>query len=214
MIENVAPLTEACECMACESCGPNCPSEETKSHTLTHAELEFKALGYIPLSEEQEDGPNKWIQENVMELLKVFANQGHSGSSAPFCVDYFEKLAMHKPLTPLTGEDWEWVEVGTNVFQNKRLSKVFKQPDRFDGQAYDIEGKIFWNWYTSKVTGEKFKSFFSSGDSFVPIEFPYTPNTEYIEVDPDWECECGGHLTLDYDDLKLIKTCIRCGKIT
>ena len=70
-----------------------------------HAEREFRALGYKPV--DQEEGPNKWIQENVMELLEVFSKQGHSGMSAPVCVRYFEKLALLEPLSPLTGEDWE-----------------------------------------------------------------------------------------------------------
>ena len=47
-----------------------------KGNTVRHAEREFVAAGYTPLDQEQEDGPNKWIQENVLELLEVFARQG------------------------------------------------------------------------------------------------------------------------------------------
>ena len=68
------------------------------SDYVNHAKAEFKKLGYIPLDQEQEEGPNKWIQENVLELLDVFSKQGHSGFSAPYCIDMFQKLALFKPL--------------------------------------------------------------------------------------------------------------------
>lgn len=135
-----------------------------------HAKMEFKAAGYIPLDQEQEDGPNKWIQENVLELLDVFSAQGHSGFSAPYCVRMFEKLALHKPLTPLTGEDWEWTEVGEGQYQNKRCSHVFKNDE--DG-VYDIEGR---------VSVEYSGSAFSSKESFVPVTFPYTPSSEFVYI--------------------------------
>src|SRR3990167_8393513 len=96
------------------------------SNLIEHAKEEFKILGYKPLEENPEDDPNKWIQENVLELLEVFSKQGHSGSSAPFCVDYFKRLAAFEPLSPIKCDDSEWVEVGEGTFQNKRLSSVFK----------------------------------------------------------------------------------------
>ena len=147
-----------------------------------HAEMEFRALGYKPI--DQEEGPNKWIQEDVMELLEVFSKQGHSGMSAPVCVMCFEKLALFEPLSPLTGEDWEWAEVGEGAFQNRRLSEVFKDKDRFDGQPYHIRAVVFWEWVEG--TDEdgnpyQFKSYYTCADSFRPIEFPYTPTTEYVE---------------------------------
>lgn len=145
-----------------------------KGNTVRHAEREFLAAGYIPLDQEQEDGPNKWIQENVLELLEVFSRQGHSGFSAPYAVDVFRKLAMHEPLVPLSGADDEWNEVGEGVFQNNRCSHVFKDKDRFNGQAYDINGRIF---------REPDGACYTSGDSCVPVTFPYTPKREYVDVD-------------------------------
>ena len=40
------------------------------SNFINHAKREFLAVGYIPLDQDQEDGPNKWIQENILELPK------------------------------------------------------------------------------------------------------------------------------------------------
>lgn len=141
------------------------------SNLIEYAKREFLALGYKSI-DEAEDGPDKWIQQNVLELLRVFSEQGHSGSSAPYCIGVFEKLAMYEPLGPLTGEDNEWHEASAGVFQNKRCFHVFKQADRFDGQAYDLNGRIF----------RKNDSSYTNEDSMVPVTFPYTPMVEYVDV--------------------------------
>jgi hypothetical protein len=101
----------------------------------------------------------------------------------------FKKLAMFEPLIPLTGEDWEWTEVSAGVFQNKRCSRVFKQADRFDGQAYDIDARVFYEWNERELDPDeegypgkrRFKGHYTSRDSMVPVTFPYTPSTEYVE---------------------------------
>ena len=143
------------------------------SNLIDHAKREFLAIGYTPLDKEQEDGPDKWIQEAVLELLQVFSNQGHSGSSAPYCIGYFSKLAAFEPLVPLIGSDDEWNECSAGVFQNRRCSHVFKSADRFNGQAYDINGKVF---------REPDGCCYTSAEIAVPITFPYSPKTEYVAV--------------------------------
>lgn len=132
-----------------------------------HAEREFKAIGYD--LNDTEDGPNKWIMENLFELLEVFDKQGHSGSSAPYCVNAFKKLALFEPLGPLTGADDEWMEVSDGMWQNVRCSHVFKEGD----QAYDINGKMF-----RELNG----SCYTNRDSRVYVSFPYIPTTQYVNV--------------------------------
>lgn len=150
------------------------------SNLKNHALMEFRAAGWCDESGKFDDEMQEAICNHVLKLLEVFADEGHSGSSAPYAVNVFKTLAMFEPLVPLTGEDWEWNEVHDGVFQNKRCSHVFKQADRFDGQAYDIDGIIFYDWYTNN-NGEKIKSYFTSKESCVPITFPYTPTKEYKE---------------------------------
>jgi len=151
------------------------------SNLHAHALMEFKAAGWLDGTGAYRDEMQAAICGHVLTLLKVFADEGHSGSTAPYAVNMFKKLAMFEPLVPLTGEDWEWHEASEGVFQNKRCSRVFKQADRFNGQAYDIDGRVFYEWYTDKETGEKYKSHYTSRDSLVPVTFPYTPSTEYVE---------------------------------
>lgn len=157
------------------------------SNYKDYALREFRAAGWCNEYGVFKDEMQKSICEHVMKLLDVFSDEGHSGSSAPYAVDLFSKLALYKPVAPLTGEDWEWEEISigdgsvdsVSVHQNKRCSTVFKQSDRFNGKPYYLDGKVFWEWYTGE-DGIIRKSYFTSGDSLVPIEFPYTPHTEYV----------------------------------
>lgn len=146
------------------------------SNLHKHALAEFRAAGWTDADGKFEDEMQEDICKHVLELLKVFADEGHSGNTAPYTVNMFKKLAMFEPLVPLTGEDWEWNECGNGVFQNKRCSRVFKQADRFNGQAYDIEGRVF-----REPTG----ACYTGAESRVPVTFPYTPKTEYVDVSGD-----------------------------
>lgn len=153
------------------------------SNLQKHAIQEFMAAGWLNETGKYSDEMQEMICKHVLKLIEVFSEEGHSGSTAPYAISMFQKLASFEPIAPLTGEDWEWSEVSDGVFQNKRCSRVFKQADRFNGQAYDIDGIVFWEW--SEFEGEKFKSHFTSRDSFVPVTFPYTPKTEYREAVKD-----------------------------
>ena len=149
-----------------------------------HAWIEFRAAGWIDENDKFNDEMQELICKHVLKLLEVFDEEGHSGSSAPYAINLFEKLAKFEPVAPLTGEDWEWTNVseyggGNNgiLYQNKRCGHVFKDDDG----AYDMDGVIFWEWFTDKETGEKFKSYFTGRESRVPVTFPYTPKREYKE---------------------------------
>lgn len=148
------------------------------SNLVAHARREFLAAGYDP--DPEEDGPNKWIQENLLELIAVFSSQGHSGFSGSYAVSAFDKLARFKPLVPLTGADEEWTKLdyGKDVkWQNKRCGRVFKDAD---GRAYDIEGRVF---------EDKDGGWYSGSDSRVYVEFPYMPTTEYVNYKGETDAE-------------------------
>lgn len=135
------------------------------SNLMAHADME--------LPRPDGDEMQSLMNQQLRELVLVFSTHGHSGFSASYAVGALEKLLRFEPLGPLTGEPEEWTEVGAGVFQNRRCSHVFKQADRFDGQAYDIDGRIF---------REPSGACYTNGNSFVPITFPYTPKREYVEV--------------------------------
>jgi len=148
------------------------------SNYITHAEAEFKAVGWTDENGVFKDEMQELLCNSILELLEVFAKEGHSGSSAPYAINLFSKLAKFEPIGPITGEDWEWNEASSGVFQNKRCSHVFKDPARFNGQAYDLDAVVFYDTHVGD-DGEEFKTYFTGKDSSQPITFPYVPKTEY-----------------------------------
>ena len=152
------------------------------SNLKFHAQNEFVAAGWCDTNGVFKDEMQQAICEHVLKLLEVFSEENHSGSSAPYAINLFSTLAKFKPITPLTGEDWEWVDVaeynGSPLWQNKRCSSVFKDATG----VYDIDGRIFWEWYRNSETGEVYKTYFTSKGSRVYITFPYTKpeRPEYV----------------------------------
>lgn len=108
------------------------------------------------------------LGQSVMKLIDVFSDEGHSGFSAGMAISLFEKLARFEPITPLSGDDSEWMEIYDGEWQNKRCPHVFKDSNG----AYDSEGRIF---------RDPDGSCFTSRDSRVAITFPYVPTREYVD---------------------------------
>lgn len=127
------------------------------SNLVDYAKEELKRIGMIDSGEPY----NNEVTKAILDLIGLFESQGHTGFTAPYTVNAFKRLAMYKPLAPLTGEDSEWDEIEPGFYQNKRYSAVFKEKD---GRVYNSDGKIFTDdgetWYHSK-------------DSRVEITFPY-----------------------------------------
>lgn len=143
---------------------------------IEHAKTELKAIGMLG----SEDEMNTMMSDNILQLIETFAEQGHSGFSAQYCINMFTKLAEFKALSPLTGADDEWNDVsdygdGTKRLQNKRYGSVFKDKD----SVYNIDGKVFWEWWRDD-DGEPMKTYYTSIGSRVPVTFPYTIPDEPI----------------------------------
>ena len=123
--------------------------------------------------QEPGDEMQELMNSQLLEMVHLFSSHGHSGFSASYALAQLQRLLAWEPLTPLTGADDEWNEVGDGTFQNKRCSRVFKDRDRFDGQPYDIDAIVF-----REGPGQCY----TSRDSAQPITFPYTPTTTYVDV--------------------------------
>jgi len=131
-----------------------------------HAQKELRAAGLF----DKDSDYSGMLGDATIRLIRVFTAEGHSGFSASIAVSLFEKLARFQPLTPLTGGDSEWNKLQDGKgWQNNRCSHVFKDDDG----AYDIQGKVF---------KEKNGACYTSRESRVPVTFPYTPTTEYVNV--------------------------------
>ena len=117
--------------------------------------------------------------KTVLKMVEEFSKEGHSGMSATIAIDLFSNVAKFIPLTPLTGEDWEWDDIGNHpghYFQNKRCHHVFKEVKSSGEIFYDDMVKIFR--YPSGGT-------YTSKDSRVEITFPYIPKVNYIDISED-----------------------------
>lgn len=155
--------------------------------SVNKARQEFLKIGYKPIEELKEDDPDRWVQENVLELLEVFAKQGHSGYSAPFVLSMFKKLASHEPLGPILCTDDEWndvSEIGSNgdpvMYQNNRLSSVFK--DGEDGKPYFLDAIVFVEGNGNSYTGSAYNTKRERITSSQTIKLPFTPKRFYIDV--------------------------------
>ena len=109
------------------------------SNLVKHAEYELKLAGLFDKDSDYEG----MLGKAVLELVKVFAKQGHSGFSAHTTLELFELVASYKPLTPIgtTKDEWEDFseQSGYTIYQNKRRSTTFS---RDGGKTwYDIENK-------------------------------------------------------------------------
>lgn len=147
---------------------------------LEYAKDELNRIGMTADGDEY----NAMMRRHILHMVEEFAKEGHSGSSASCAMGCLEKLLRYEPLSPLTGEDSEWLDVspcyGDNpCWQNKRCPRVFKEAD---GKAYDTAGFVFWSWDTDEK-GNKFKLHYTNKNSRRYIEFPYSPKTEYVEDD-------------------------------
>lgn len=130
------------------------------------------------------------MRDHILRMIEEFEKEGHSGFSASYALGLLERLLAFKPLTPLTGEDDEWMDVyeeddGDVVYQNKRMSSVFKSTK---SGAYDIDGIVFYDWCTND-DGAKFKSYYTCYESRLPIEFPYTVPDKPIYKERESEAE-------------------------
>ena len=114
---------------------------------------------------DSDDKMQKLMNKHIIDMVELFAEEGHSGFSASYAIEQLERLLRFLPLTELTGEDDEWNEYSVGEYQNKRCSTVFKDKTGI----YDINGYVFSDdggetWYTNRKSRKY-------------IKFPYYPPT-------------------------------------
>lgn len=107
------------------------------SNLVKHAKKELKMAGLF----DKDSDYDGMLGEAVLELVKVFAKQGHSGFSANWTLDVFDKVARYKPLTPIGTTKDEWMDVSDMstdpMWQNTRRGTTFS---RDAGKTwYDID---------------------------------------------------------------------------
>ena len=114
-----------------------------KENFTAHARKELELAGMFDKEVDGSEAAGSWnilCAEAVMELMEVFAEQGHSGFSASMTQELFSRLSKFEPLTELTDNPGEWNDIsemqsGKPGWQNQRSSSCFSE----DG------GKTYWD---------------------------------------------------------------------
>ena len=147
---------------------------------MEHFETELKILQ--DNLEPKEDN-NLVIEDyipTIREIIKIFSSQGHSGGSAPFYYGNLSQVIKNtlafKPLSPITGEDSEWIEHDHGVYQNNRCSAVFKNTKNSKPHylnAITWQGEDDYDTFSGSVEDVRSRQY---------IKLPFTPKTFYIDV--------------------------------
>lgn len=124
--------------------------------------------------DEDEDEMQRMITDNVKELVAEL--EPLKGPYFHFYLDILKKLMQQEPVTPITFEDDQWIDVGKyygdgkagNHFQHKRAYNVFKDNDKI----YQSDYFVFNNnalyedsYYTGKLSQKTIES-----ESWIPAK--------------------------------------------
>lgn len=177
LIERLSPATTA-----------STPDDFEQSNVYAFAKAQLNAAW-----PKREDSiyPAEMVHTCVLDLLRVFYYQGHSGMSSGVISSMFERLVKFKPLVPITEENADWVSVtemyfgaggethGTSVYQSGMCSSLFKTVYP-DGTV--IYGDLDKVYYTDP-TGASYTTGGSTSENSrvtLPYIVPDTPTCIYV----------------------------------
>lgn len=113
-----------------------------RENLTAHAEKELELAGLF----DKDSDYDGMLGEAVMELMKVFAGQGHSGCSAMMVRELFSKLVNYEPLTEITDDPAEWQAVSeycggpaSDIVEMEYQSR--RNPALFSSD----KGKTYWD---------------------------------------------------------------------
>ena len=110
---------------------------------VEYAESELRRAGFYDADSDYAG----MVGPAVVEMIKQFADEGHSGYSAHLCLSIFERLSRFRPLTPMENPmidgsfiDHTSISGGNPTYQSNRLSSLFSM----DGgrRWYDIDVRV------------------------------------------------------------------------
>lgn len=103
-------------------------NQDQTSKLVAHARRELEIIN-----------EDETFAEHYLEIIRLFAAQGHSGDSSIVFIPTLQKLLNFENLGPISNDPIEWNEVGNGMWQNTRNSKFFSE----DGgkSFYDVDDK-------------------------------------------------------------------------
>ena len=74
---------------------------------------------------------------NILKIIKIFSEEGHSGTSAQLATKIIYALLQFKPLSPIENRPQDWTTTAQDkILQHNRCSNVFKEGNK----AWILEG--------------------------------------------------------------------------
>lgn len=100
------------------------------SNLVDHARRELELAGLFS----PDSSYGGMLGPAIMKMVEVFAAEGHSGFSAGMARSIFARVAAFKPLSPITADPDEWMDVAERApgekgacWQNKRNPSLFSE---------------------------------------------------------------------------------------
>lgn len=117
------------------------------------------------------------INNDILDIVKTFSNQCHSGFSASYSLNILKRLLDYKPLSAVTDADDEWTLLDYTddiQYQSVRCPSLFKDAE---GKVYNTAGKVF--------SSDNGHTWYTNADSRVYVELPYAvpDKPEYVIID-------------------------------
>lgn len=120
-----------------------------EDNLIKYAEDEMRRAGLY----DKDSDYGGMIPEQVIAMIKA-RGEGHSGGSHALVMNIFNKVANFKPLTPLTSNPDEWMEVTHMTANGESLHQSNRNPSVFSQDAgktwYDIDDREKKNWPKKK----------------------------------------------------------------
>lgn len=128
-------------------------------------------------TDEESKNVQKVVNKDILDIIRLFSEQGHSGFSAHYSMNILKRLMNYKPLSPITDDESEWNRLDYDddlAYQCKRCPSLFKDKD---GRVYNVEGRVF--------SDDNGHSWFTNGNSRVYVDLPYSvpDKPEYVVID-------------------------------
>ena len=105
------------------------------SNLYQHALCELKRAGV------DKDIYGEMLPNAVLEIVEMFAKQGHSGMSAAYSLQLLTKLLQFENLTPIGNTPDEWMEVSEEMMGRKGVWQCRRNPALFSEDA----GKTYYH---------------------------------------------------------------------
>jgi hypothetical protein len=130
--------------------------DEKTSNLYQHAKHELQLAGMF----DKDSDYNGMLGEAALEVVKIFAKQGHSGGSAAITIGMLEKLLRFETLTPITDNPGDWVNVVEHYGADKGFDTSLWQCKRNPALFSTDGGKTYYHVdkHTNIMTSEKMKA--------------------------------------------------------